>query len=70
MFKLNYDRIFAEKHHVTGLALVEAQASKNDNFFAYREGFISTEVDEMFAGSDETMEVVLLKMVACLMYLN
>lgn len=53
MFKLNYDRIFAEKHHVTGLALVEAQASKNDNFFAYREGFISTEVDEMFAGSDE-----------------
>lgn len=53
MFKLNYDRIFAEKHHITGLALVEAQASKNDNFFAYREGFISTEVDEMFAGSDE-----------------
>lgn len=51
---------------------MEAQASKNDNFFAYREGFISTEVDEMFAGSDEnkTMEVVLLKMVACLMYLN
>lgn len=53
MFKLNYDRIFAEKHHITGLALVEAQADKNDNFFAYREGFISTEVDEMFAGSDE-----------------
>ena len=53
MFKLNYDRIFAKKHHITGLALVEAQANKNDNFFAYREGFISTEVDEMFAGSDE-----------------
>ena len=53
MFKLNYDRVFAEKHHLTGLALVEAQASKNDNFFAYREGFISTEVDEIFAGSDE-----------------
>lgn len=32
---------------------MEAQANKNDNFFAYREGFISTEVDEMFAGSDE-----------------
>ena len=57
MFKLNYDRIFAEKHHVTGLALVEAQASKNDNFFAYREGFISTEVDEMFAGSDENKNI-------------
>ena len=53
MFKLNYDRIFAKKHHITALALIEAQASKNDNFFAYREGFISTEVDEMFAGSDE-----------------
>lgn len=53
MFKLNYDRVFAEKHHLTGLALVEAQANKNDNFFAYREGFISTEVDEIFAGSDE-----------------
>ena len=53
MFKLNYDRIFAKRHHITALALIEAQASKNDNFFAYREGFISTEVDEMFAGSDE-----------------
>lgn len=56
MVKLNYNHIFAKKHHVTGLALIEAQASKNDNFFAYREGFISTEVDEMFAGSDENKD--------------
>lgn len=56
LFKLNYDRIFAGKHHVTGLALIEAQSSKNDNFFAYREGFISTEIDEMFAGSDENKD--------------
>ena len=53
LFKLNYDHIFAEKHHVTGLALVEAQSHRNDNFFAYREGFISTRVDELFAGADE-----------------
>lgn len=53
MFKINYDRVFANKHHVTGLALVEAQSSRSDNFNAYREGFISTEIDELFAGSDK-----------------
>ncbi|MGQ8335573.1 TonB-dependent receptor [Sunxiuqinia sp. A32] len=53
LFKLNYDRIFAGKHHVTGLALVEAQSNRHDDFFAYREGFISTRIDEMFAGADE-----------------
>lgn len=56
MVKVNYERRFAKKHHVSGLLLMEAQSTKNDNFWGRREGFISTEVDEMFAGSEENMK--------------
>lgn len=53
MFKVNYDRIFAQDHKVSGLFLVEAQSSKMDKFSAYREGFISNAIDELFAGGDD-----------------
>ena len=56
LFKLNYSRTFAKRHTVTGLVLIEAQSNKHDEFYAYREGFISNAIDELFAGSDENKD--------------
>lgn len=51
-FRLNYNRQFGD-HNLSGLALVESQSSRQDYFNAYREGFMTTAIDQLFAGSDE-----------------
>ena len=54
-FKLNYQRSF-ENHNISALALVEAQSFREDRFSGYREGFITTAIDQLFAGSDENKD--------------
>lgn len=48
---LNYDRKIAENHEVKFLIGVERITGKGDNFSAFRRNFISTAVDQLFAGS-------------------
>ncbi|HDJ33562.1 MAG TPA: TonB-dependent receptor [Bacteroidetes bacterium] len=50
-YKLHYQRVF-NVHRVGAMLLYEAISGRNDNFGAYREGFISTAIDQMFAGAD------------------
>lgn len=50
-YKLLYQRDFG-RHNVGGLVLYEALSGRHDVFTAYREGFISPVIDQIFAGSD------------------
>lgn len=50
---LNYEGIFDEKHKVKGLLLYEALKNSGDYLTAYREAYISSAVEELFAGGDE-----------------
>jgi len=52
---LNYNRTFAEDHTVGFTAGAEKIKSSGDNFSAYREGFISTAIDQLFAGGQENI---------------
>ncbi|WP_299667925.1 TonB-dependent receptor [uncultured Polaribacter sp.] len=54
-FKLAYNKSYKE-HSFSGKYLTEAQASRGDDFNAYREGFITQEIDQLFAGSDENKD--------------
>lgn len=54
-FSLNYENIFGEKHHVTALAMYEAIDIKSDWIRANRKGFLTNEIDQLFAGSQEGM---------------
>lgn len=49
--RLSYDRSFGD-HSVNILAGTSKETIRNDNFFAYRRYFISTVIDQMFAGGD------------------
>ena len=40
------------KHDIRAMLLYEALSGRYDIFSAYREGFISTAIDQLFAGSD------------------
>lgn len=48
---LNYERLFG-KHAVSGLLLMEKIQSNSNNLSAYREGYISSAIDQIFAGGD------------------
>lgn len=50
-FFANYNRNFG-KHTVSGLVLSEWIQGQGNNAVAYREGFISTAIDQLFAGDD------------------
>lgn len=49
---LNYDQTFAEKHHVKGLLGVERITGETMRFEALRRYFVSTALDQLFAGGD------------------
>ena len=49
-FSLNYDRTFNEDHLVNGLLLFELIDNNDNNFSAYRENYITSAIDQLFAG--------------------
>ena len=49
-FSLNYDRVFNKDHSINGLALVEIIDYNNGNFSAYRENYVTSAIDQLFAG--------------------
>jgi TonB-linked SusC/RagA family outer membrane protein len=49
---LNYEVSFADKHHIKFLSGVEKITGESMDLMAYRRGFVSTAIDQMFAGSD------------------
>ncbi len=53
---LNYDRVFGD-HTVNFLAGVQRETINSEFFNAYRRYFISTAVDQLFAGGDEERNV-------------
>ncbi len=52
---LNYENTFGQDHNVTGFAMYEAIDSKNNWIRARRDGFLTTTIDQLFAGSAENM---------------
>jgi TonB-linked SusC/RagA family outer membrane protein len=48
---LNYDKAFGA-HNISGVLLIEQSDYRWDKIGAYREGFISDAIDQIFAGSD------------------
>lgn len=48
---LMYDKSFGQ-HALSGLLLFEQADGRNRNLAAYREGYISTSIDQLFAGGD------------------
>jgi len=53
-FSLNYDRTFADVHAVSAFALYEITDYSGNNLWAQRSGFLSNEVDYLFAGASTT----------------
>lgn len=53
-YSLNYDETFAKSHHISGLFMFESVDEKSKNLNASRTGFVSTALDELFAGSSTT----------------
>ena len=49
---INYDFSIADKHHIKILAGVEKITGGSQNLGAFRRGFVSPAIDQMFAGSD------------------
>jgi len=49
---LNYERTFADKHHVKGLFGVERITGETMRFEAHRRYFVSAALDQLFAGGD------------------
>lgn len=49
---INYELNVAEKHDIKFLAGAEKITGKSMNFSAFRRGFVSTAVDQLFAGGD------------------
>lgn len=49
-FSLNYDRVINKDHAINGLALVEIIDYNNGNFLAYRENYVTSAIDQLFAG--------------------
>lgn len=50
---LNYDRTIANNHHINLLAGVERITGKGDSFDAFRRYYISSAIDQLFAGGQE-----------------
>ena len=53
---VNYDISIADKHHIKILGGVEKITGESSNLMAYRRGFVSTAIDEMFAGADQNKD--------------
>ncbi len=51
----NYENTFAEAHNISALLLYESMDIKSDWVRAQREGFLTNEIDQLFAGSRESM---------------
>jgi hypothetical protein len=47
---INYDKKFGADHNLSFLAGVTRETFDGDNFFAYRRNYISSAVDQLFAG--------------------
>lgn len=52
---INYTRTFAHDHDVTAMAGVERISNKGDSFQAFRRYFLSTAIDQLFAGGTDEM---------------
>lgn len=50
-FSLNFDRTFKENHHVSAMALYEVIDYYSENFWAARTNYISSAIDQLFAGN-------------------
>ncbi len=50
--RLNYERTIADNHTFSFMAGTESRTGKGDRLNAYRRYFVSTTVDQMFAGGD------------------
>ncbi len=50
-YSLNFDRTFAENHHISALALFEVINSNSDWISASRKGYTITSLDYLFAGA-------------------
>jgi len=48
---MNYERTFSKDHYFKFLAGIEKIKGQGDNFSAYRRNFISTSIDQLFAGA-------------------
>jgi len=53
-FSLNYDNTFGTDHHITALALYEVIDYHNDYLSAGRDQFLTSAIEELFAGASET----------------
>lgn len=53
-FSLSYDRTFAADHHINALALYEVIDYKSDYIAAGREQFLTTALDQLYAGNSST----------------
>jgi TonB-linked SusC/RagA family outer membrane protein len=51
---LSYDRVFATDHHLSVLALYEGIDYGSEWFSAGRDGYMSTAIEQLFAGNSET----------------
>lgn len=49
-FSVNYDRTFNDTHYISGLLLFEAIDYANNNFSAFRQHYITSAIDQLFAG--------------------
>lgn len=52
---LNYSRVFAEDHSINATLGVERIKGRGDSFSAYRRYYISTAIDELFAGGQNEL---------------
>ena len=50
---LNYDRTFAQDHHLKVLALYEGIDYHSDYLYANRTGFMTTAIDQLYAGNTQ-----------------
>ncbi|WP_106831019.1 SusC/RagA family TonB-linked outer membrane protein [Parabacteroides pacaensis] len=53
-YSLNYDQTFLDAHHISGLFMFESVDERSKNLNASRTGYVSTALDELFAGSATT----------------
>jgi TonB-linked SusC/RagA family outer membrane protein len=53
-YSLMYDNVFNKVHHLSALALYENINYKDSWFYASRSGFLSTALDQLFAGNSTT----------------
>lgn len=53
---VNYDRIINDDHTINLMAGVTRETFTGDNFYAFRRNYISTAVDQLFAGGSEQQD--------------